>query len=116
MVSRKAPLRCRTLRRLPGISMTRSSAGRQPRSLTDKKPSFSEQLAKLQQERGRSLLPPEMPKPERALKSVPSVDDDLIPQIHDQSEDDIGIDNIISSIDILGAYRKWIGKEVDEST
>ena len=80
------------------------------------KPSFSEQLAKLQQERGRSLLPPEIPKPERALKSVPALDSDLIPQVHDVSEDDIQIDNIISGIDILSAYRKWIGKEVDEST
>ena len=81
-----------------------------------KKPSFIEQLAALQKERGRSLIPVEPPKPERPLKSVPEIDDDLIPHVHDFTEDDINIDNIINSIDILGAYRKWIGKEVDEST
>jgi hypothetical protein len=81
-----------------------------------KKPSFSEQLAKLQEERGRSLLPTETSRPERALKSVPAIDDDLIPQVHEQSEDDINVDSIINSIDILDAYRKWIGKEVDEAT
>lgn len=81
-----------------------------------KKPSFTEQLAKLQEERGRALVTPELPKPERALKSVPNVDEDLIPQVHDLSEEDIQVDGIINSIDILDAYRKWIGKEVDEST
>lgn len=85
--------------------------------MTDpKKPSFSEQLARLQRERGRSILPTETPKPERSLKSVPAIDDDLIPQVHDQSDDDIQVDQIISGIDILDAYRKWIGKEVDETT
>ena len=80
------------------------------------KPSFSERLAKLQQERGRSLVPPELPKPERTLKSVPEIDEDLIPQVYEQSDDDLNIDTIIDNIQILDAYRKWIGKEVDETT
>lgn len=63
--------------------------------------------------RGRTI--DEAEKPERALHSVPNVDEDLIPDVlGDRSEDDIEIDNIINSIDVLDAYRKWIGKEVNE--
>jgi hypothetical protein len=66
-------------------------------------------------QRGRTL--PEDSKPDRILKSVPSVDEDLIPDVlGDRSEEDIEIDGIIASIDVLDAYRKWIGKEVDEKT
>lgn len=52
------------------------------------------------------------------LKSVPKVDDDLIPDVlsHDRTEEDIEIDSIVERIDVLDAYRRWIGKEVDEKT
>lgn len=50
-------------------------------------------------------------------KPAPVIDEELIPDVlGDRSEDDIEIDGIIESIDILGAYRRWIGKEVDERT
>lgn len=67
----------------------------------------------LAESRGRTI--DEAAKPERALHSVPQVDEDLIPDVlGDRSEDDIEIDSIISSIQILDAYRRWIGKEVNE--
>lgn len=42
---------------------------------------------------------------------------DLVPDVlSDRSEVDQEIDRVIDSIDILDAYRRWIGKEVDEKT
>lgn len=74
--------------------------------------SFAEMRRELAERRGRPIEEPA----QRRLKSVP-VDEDLIPDVHsDRSEDDIEVDNIIDSIDILDAYRRWIGKEVDERT
>jgi hypothetical protein len=68
----------------------------------------------LAEQRGRQLPVPDAP---RKLHSVPKpVDDDLIPEVYDESEEDLQMDGIIDSIDILDAYRRWIGKEVDEKT
>jgi hypothetical protein len=68
----------------------------------------------LAEKRGRPL-PEDLSKPERALKSVPKVDDDLIPDVlGERTEEDLELDSIIESIQILDAYRKWIGKEVNE--
>lgn len=45
------------------------------------------------------------------------VDEDLIPdQQYERSEEDQQMDAVIDGIDILGAYRQWCGKEVDEKT
>ena len=42
-------------------------------------------------------------------------DADLIPDVlSDKSEEDLEIDGVIASIDPIVAYRKWIGKEVNE--
>lgn len=50
---------------------------------------------------------------ERALKSVPQVDEDLIPDVlGDRSEADQQIDDIIRGIDPITAYNKWIGKGI----
>jgi hypothetical protein len=68
----------------------------------------------LAEQRGRTLPVPDAP---RKLHSVPKpVDADLIPDVYDESEEDLQMDGIIDSIDILDAYRRWIGKEVDEKT
>lgn len=76
--------------------------------------SFAEMRRELAEQRGRQLP---VPDPPRKLHAVPSpVDDDLIPEVYDESEEDLQMDNIIDSIDILDAYRRWIGKEVDEKT
>ena len=52
------------------------------------------------------------------LRSVPKVDEDLIPDVltYERSEEDIQVDQIVENIDVLDAYRRWIGKEVDEKT
>lgn len=77
--------------------------------------SFAEMRRELAAQRGRQI--DSEPKPERALKSVQKVDDDLIPDVlGDRSEEDLEIDSIIDSIDVLDAYRRWIGKEVNEKT
>lgn len=81
--------------------------------MTDKpKKSFSEMRKELAESRGRKLDEPP------TLRSLPPpVDEDLIPDVlGDRSEEDIEIDTIVESIDILDAYRRWIGKEVDEKT
>lgn len=76
--------------------------------------SFAEMRAELAKQRGRPLDPPK--QTERALKSVP-MDEDLVPDVlGDRSEEDLEVDSIVNSIDVLHAYRKWIGKEVDERT
>lgn len=70
--------------------------------------------AELAAQRGRQAP---VPTASRKLHSVPPpVDEDLIPDVYDESEDDLQMDGIIDSIDILDAYRKWIGKNVDEKT
>lgn len=76
--------------------------------------SFAEMRADLAKQRGRTVES-EISKP--ALKSVPPVEEDLIPDVlGERTEDDIQVDSIIEAIDVLDAYRKWIGKEVDEKT
>lgn len=84
--------------------------------MTDDKPlSFAERRRKLAEERGRTL--PEDPHKKPDLKLVPSAEKDLIPDVlPDRTEDDIQMDNIVESIGVLEAYRKWINKGVDEST
>lgn len=82
--------------------------------MTDRPKSFAEMREELARQRGRTV---EVEKPKQPLKSVPQIDDDLVPDVlGERSEEDYEIDSIIESIDILGAYRKWIGKEVDEKT
>ena len=72
--------------------------------------SFTEQLAELAKERGKTLE-------ELTGEQTPQVDEDLIPDVlGDRSEQDVQVDQIIESIDILDAYRRWIGKEVDEGS
>jgi hypothetical protein len=81
--------------------------------LSEKK-SFAEMRRELAEKRGRQLPVPDAP---RKLHAVPQpVDEDLIPDVYDESDDDLQMDSIIDSIDILDAYRRWIGKEVDEKT
>lgn len=83
--------------------------------MTDKPKSFAQMREELAAKRGRKIELEQTPK--RSLQSVPAVDEDLIPDVlGDRSEDDIQIDGIVESIDILDAYRRWIGKEVDEKT
>jgi hypothetical protein len=77
------------------------------------KKSFAQMRQELAAQRGRHLPVPEAP---RKLHSVPPIAEDLIPEVYDESEDDLAMDSIIDSIDILDAYRRWIGKEVDEKT
>lgn len=78
------------------------------------KKSFAEMRRELAAQRGRALPVPDAP---RKLRSVPPpVDEDLIPDVYEESEDDLQMDSIIDGIDILDAYRRWIGKEVDEKT
>src|SRR6478736_1236189 len=44
-------------------------------------------------------------------------DADLIPEeVYEKSDEDQQMDRAIDSIDILDAYRRWCGKEVDEKT
>lgn len=58
----------------------------------------------------------EKPKSE-FTKPEQKFEEDLVPDvIPERSEVDIQIDNVIDNIDILDAYRRWIGKEVDEKT
>ena len=76
--------------------------------------SYAEMRRELAEKRGRTLP---VPNASRKLHSVPKpVDEDLIPEVYDEDEDDLQMDSIIDSIDILDAYRRWIGKEVDEKT
>lgn len=81
--------------------------------MTDKPKSFSEMRKELAESRGETLdsAPPK-------LRSVPQVDEDLIPDVlnYERSEEDIQVDQIVESIEVLDAYRRWIGKEVDEKT
>lgn len=82
--------------------------------MSDAPKSFAEMRAALAAERGRAI---EQEAPRAPLRSVPDVDADLIPDVlGDRNDDDIQIDSIIAGIDILDAYRRWIGKEVDEKT
>lgn len=79
------------------------------------KKSFAELRKELAAQRGRTIETESAKR--RPLQSVPQVDEDLIPDVlGDRSEEDIQIDGIIASIDVLDAYRRWIGKEVDEKT
>lgn len=76
--------------------------------------SFSERRKKLLEEKERQRLlaegkQPEPPKPDVPVEDIPDV-------LGERSENDIEMDRIIGSIKILDAYRKWIGKEVVEST
>lgn len=69
----------------------------------------------LAEKRGRTIET-ETPAP-APIKQAPKVDDDLVPDVlGERSEDDIEVDSIIASIDVLDAYRRWICKEVDERT
>lgn len=84
--------------------------------------SFQERVARLKREaeerKGLLAAVPE-PEPVRALSVVPDPapavkhDDDLIPDVepgYDRTEADDEIDNLVDSIDILEAYRRWCGK------
>jgi hypothetical protein len=91
--------------------MTRSLGSKA--EVNDKPKSFAERRKELAERRGRQLS--EQPKVQTLPKQ--QVDDDLIPDVlGDRSEEDLQIDQIIDSIGILDAYRRWIGKKVDEST
>lgn len=72
--------------------------------------SFSDRLAKLRADRGRSVygdIPDTKPKEE--------FDEDLIPDIlPERTEEDQEIDRIINSIPILDAYDKWCGGKRQE--
>lgn len=71
--------------------------------------SFSERRRLLAEQRGKPIEAHSPPKVE--------FDEDLIPTFdYDKSEDDYALDSAIESIQILDAYRRWIGKEVDEKT
>ena len=84
--------------------------------------SFQERLARLKREseERKGALPVEEPEPTRPALSIvpdpaPAVehDDDLIPDIepgYDRTEADDEIDNLVDSIDIIEAYRRWCGK------
>lgn len=83
--------------------------------MTAPRKSFAEMRRELAAQRGRTLE--ESQVPERSLKSVPQVDDDLVPDVlGERTEEDVEIDGIVASIDVLDAYRRWVGKEVDERT
>lgn len=83
--------------------------------MTEPKKSFSEMRRELAAKRGRTIET-EADKA-RPLASLPAVEDDLVPDVlGERSEEDLQIDSIIDSIDLLDAYRKWIGKEVNEDT
>lgn len=76
--------------------------------------SFAEMRRELAEKRGRTI---ETEAPSAPPKPAPQVEDDLVPDVlGERSEDDIEVDSIIASIDVLDAYRRWIGKEVDERT
>lgn len=82
--------------------------------MTEQRKSFAEMRRELAEKRGRQL-----DTEQRPLHAVPSpaVDEADIPDVlGDRSEDDLLIDKIIDSIEILDAYRRWIGKPVNEST
>lgn len=77
------------------------------------KKSFSEMRRELARQRGRTL--PEDEEQKTPLHIVPSMPEEFIPDVlGDRSEEDLEIDGIIESIEILDAYRRWIGKEVNE--
>lgn len=76
--------------------------------------SFAEMRRELAEKRGRAI--PEDNGPSK-VPDAPKVDEDLVPDVlGERSEEDLDVDRIINSIDILDAYRRWIGKEVDEKT
>lgn len=76
--------------------------------------SFAEMRRELAEKRGRTI--PEDNGPSK-VPDASKVDEDLVPDVlGERSEEDLDIDRIINSIDILDAYRRWIGKEVDERT
>lgn len=78
----------------------------------DKKPIPPE----IQAEYEKHFGPLDQPEIQTTLEPK-SVDQDLVPDVlPERSEDDIELDNIVERIEILDAYRKWIGKEVDERT
>lgn len=83
----------------------------------DKPLSFSERRRLLHESgvkpaNGKSLLAP-VPTPQ----PTPKFDADLIPNIADsRSDTDRVIDDTLSNISVLDAYRKWVGKEMDEKT
>jgi hypothetical protein len=75
--------------------------------------SFAEIREELAAKRGRPLNQDQRPPSPVEQK----FDDDLIPDVGpDKSEEDLEIDSIIDSIGIVDAYRKFIGKKIDEST
>jgi len=82
--------------------------------MTEKTLTFAERRALLAAQKGKKVT--NLPK--RVEEKVKEqFADDLIPDVlGDRSEEDIEIDGIIDSIDVLDAYRRWIGKEVDEAT
>jgi hypothetical protein len=85
--------------------------------VTDIPPSdpFLEKRREIAKKNGRTL---EEDEPQQnVLPSVDEVDEDLIPDVlPERSDEENQIDDIIRSIGILDAYRKWIGKKVDEYT
>jgi hypothetical protein len=82
--------------------------------VTDERLSFAERRRRLAEQRGRAL--PEGETDRQPLKTVPPVDDDLVPDVlsSEQSEENLKIDAIIKGMDPISAYRKWIGKKVVE--
>lgn len=84
--------------------------------MTDKPISFAERRAALAAERGVKV---DQPSKRTPIAPEPKFEfpDELIPDVlGERTEDDINVDAIIESIDVLDAYRRWIGKEVDEKT
>jgi len=78
------------------------------------KKSFAEMREELAAARGRKI---ELEASKPIVQSVPAMEPDLVPDVlGERTEDDIQIDQIVENIDILDAYRRWIGKEVDEKT
>lgn len=61
------------------------------------------------EERRRKLL-------EARNKPLPEVPPEDIPDFDEPKRTDPELDAVISSIDILTAYRKWCGKKIDEKT
>jgi len=82
--------------------------------VTERPKSFAEMREELARQRGRTI---EVEKPKRQLHAVDDIDSDLVPDVlGERSEEDYEIDSIIEGIGIFDAYKRWIGKEVDEAT
>lgn len=82
--------------------------------MAETKKTFAEMREELARRKGRTIQP-ESPK---GPATTAQFDEDLVPEnpYAGRDENELEIDGIIQSIDILDAYRKWIGKEVDERT